>query len=305
MIHLKGIVYAALSSSTFGLAPLFTVILLQEGLSPFDVLTYRWGVASLALLPFVLASGWRFRLDRRNFGAVFLLSLLRAGCSFSLVLAYANIATGVASTIHFLYPLAVAVAMTLLFHERFSGVLFTAIVISLAGAVLLSAGEIRSEGGNPTIGIVAACFSVVSYAGYIIGVRKTRAAQVESTALTFLVMAIGAVLFAVAGSLTTGLHAVTEGRTWGNILGLALPATAISNIALVKAIKAIGPTLSSILGALEPLTAVAIGVFYFGEPLTIAGIAGMALVIIAVMIVVIYDGKRPTATTPIPPASEL
>ena len=190
MIHLKGIVYAALSSSTFGLAPLFTVILLQEGLSPFDVLTYRWGVASLALLPFVLASGWRFRLDRRNFGAVFLLSLLRAGCSFSLVLAYANIATGVASTIHFLYPLAVAVAMTLLFHERFSGVLFTAIVISLAGAVLLSAGEIRSEGGNPTIGIVAACFSVVSYAGYIIGVRKTRAAQVESTALTFLVMAI-------------------------------------------------------------------------------------------------------------------
>ena len=153
--------------------------------------------------------------------------------------------------------------------------------------------------------IVAACFSVVSYAGYIIGVRKTRAAQVESTALTFLVMAIGAVLFAVAGSLTTGLHAVTEGRTWGNILGLALPATAISNIALVKAIKAIGPTLSSILGALEPLTAVAIGVLYFGEPLTIAGIAGMALVIIAVMIVVIYDGKRPTATTPIPPASEL
>ena len=56
---------------------------------------------------------------------------------------------------------------------------------------------------------------------------------------------------------------------------------------------------------LEPLTAVAIGVLYFGEPLTIAGIAGMALVIIAVMIVVIYDGKRPTATTPIPPASEL
>ena len=90
--------------------------------------------------------------------------------------------------------------------------------------------------------------------------RKSRAAQVESTTLTLLVMAIGAALFAAAGSLTSGLHWVDDSRTWGNILGLAIPATAVSNIALVKAIKAIGPTLTSILGAMEPLTAVLIGV---------------------------------------------
>ena len=54
----KGIAYAALSSSTFGLAPLFTVTLLRDGFSPFEVLTYRWGVASAALL----LSYW---LDRR------------------------------------------------------------------------------------------------------------------------------------------------------------------------------------------------------------------------------------------------
>ena len=113
----KGIAYAALSSSTFGLAPLFTVTLLRDGFSPFEVLTYRWGVASAALLLFGLATGRRLRIARRDFGVVFLLSLFRAGCSLSLVFAYANIATGVASTIHFLYPLAVALAMTLFFRE--------------------------------------------------------------------------------------------------------------------------------------------------------------------------------------------
>ena len=55
----KGIAYAALSSSTFGLAPLFTVTLLRDGFSPFEVLTYRWGVASAALLLFGLATGRR------------------------------------------------------------------------------------------------------------------------------------------------------------------------------------------------------------------------------------------------------
>ena len=202
----KGIAYAALSSSTFGLAPLFTVTLLRDGFSPFKVLTYRWGVASVALLLFGLATGRRLRIARRDFGVVFLLSLFRAGCSLSLVFAYANIATGVASTIHFLYPLAVA-------------------------------------------------------------------------------------LFAAAGSLTSGLHWVDDSRTWGNILGLAIPATAVSNIALVKAIKAIGPTLTSILGAMEPLTAVLIGVLHFGEPFTAAGIAGVVLSVAAVTIVVTQGGK--------------
>ena len=49
MLRVKGILWAALSSSTFGLAPLFTLLLLGVGYSSFEVLTYRWGVASLCL----------------------------------------------------------------------------------------------------------------------------------------------------------------------------------------------------------------------------------------------------------------
>ena len=49
MKNFKGIVYAALSSSTFGLAPLFSILLLSDGFSSFEVLSYRWGVASLTL----------------------------------------------------------------------------------------------------------------------------------------------------------------------------------------------------------------------------------------------------------------
>ena len=49
MKNFKGIIYAALSSSTFGLAPLFSILLLSDGFSSFEVLSYRWGVASLTL----------------------------------------------------------------------------------------------------------------------------------------------------------------------------------------------------------------------------------------------------------------
>ncbi len=288
---IKGYIYAALSSSTFGLAPFFTLSLLATGFSSFEVLTYRWGIASLALAVFGLMLKEPFRISPQDWGTVFLLSLLRAATSFSLVIAYQYIASGVASTIHFMYPLAVAVAMMCVFGERKSFTVLFAVSISLIGAGLLSSGEINSGGENRITGMIAAISSVFFYGGYIIGIRKSRAAHIPSTAFTCYVMALGALFFIIGGMFTGGIRLVTDGYTWLNILGLALPATAISNITLVKAIKHIGPTLTSIFGALEPLTAVAIGYSIFHEKFTLAGAIGIALILAAVTVVVMYEKK--------------
>lgn len=287
MNRVKGILWAGVSSSTFGLAPLFTLLLLAEGYSSFEVLTYRWGVASLCLGAYGLLAGCNFRLSGRELGTVFLLSLFRAATSLSLVIAYQNIATGVASTIHFMYPLVVALVMICFFGERGSVWIFAAIALSIVGAVLLSAGNVDSSRGDTLVGIVASVVSVVAYGGYIVGVRRSRAAQIDSTALTCYVMAFGALFFLVGGCFTGGIRLETDPHTWLYILGIALPATAVSNMALVKAIRHIGPTLTSIFGAMEPLTAVVIGIWVFSEPFTVQGAAGILLIVAAVTIVVV------------------
>lgn len=287
MSRIKGMTYAFVSSSTFGLAPFFTLSLLSMGYSSFEVLSYRWGVASICLVLFGIMNGYNFCLKSKELTTVFLLSLFRATTSFSLVIAYQYIASGVASTIHFMYPLAVALTMMLFFKEKKSGWILSAIVISIIGAILLSSGDIGTESNHTTLGIIAATISVFSYGGYIIGVRKTRAAEINSTVLTCYVMGFGALIFILGAFLTGGLRLETQGNTWLYILGLALPATAISNMALVKAIKNIGPTLTSIFGAMEPLTAVIIGIFVFHESFTLKGACGILLIIAAVLIVVL------------------
>ena len=171
MDNIKGYIYAAASSSTFGLAPFFTISLLSSGFSSFEVLAYRWGVASFTLIIFGIFLGETFYINRKDFGTVFILSLFRAATSLSLVIAYQHIASGVASTIHFMYPLAVALAMMFFFREKKSFSILFAVVISLIGAALLSSGEIDFKGGNTTIGLIAAICSVFFYGGYII--RKT------------------------------------------------------------------------------------------------------------------------------------
>ena len=293
MERAKGILYAALSSSTFGLAPLFTLLLLAGGYSPFEALSYRWGVAALFLGVLAVFSGRSFRLGRRELVTVFLLSLFRAATSLSLIIAYQHIASGVASTIHFMYPLAVALAMMCFFREKGSAWVFAAIGMSVVGAVLLSLGNVDFTVENSALGMVSACVSVFSYGGYIVGVRKSRAVEIDSAVLTCYVMGLGALYFILGGLLTGGVRIETDGMTWLCILGLALPATALSNMTLVQAIKRIGPTLTSIFGALEPLTAVVIGVAVFGEPFTAQGAAGILLIVAAVSVVVLRTGRRP------------
>ncbi len=59
MNRIKGILYAAVSSATFGLAPFFSISLLAIGYSSFEVLTYRWGVATVVLLVFAFLTKWK------------------------------------------------------------------------------------------------------------------------------------------------------------------------------------------------------------------------------------------------------
>ena len=292
MNRIKGILYAAVSSSTFGLAPFFSLTLLLAGFSAFEVLSYRWGVATIALTLFGWCSGCSFRLEKKDFLVVLLLSLLRAVTSFSLLIAYQNIATGVASTIHFMYPLAVSLVMMYFFQEKKSLWVMFAVFMSLLGAALLSSGELEAKNGDTIVGLVAACVSVFSYAGSIVGVRMTRAVRINSTVLTCYVMGLGTVLYFIGALTTSGLQLVADGYTWLIILGLALPATAISNITLVRAIKYAGPTLTSILGAMEPLTAVVIGVFVFKELFTLNSAIGIILILLAVSVVIFRKQKN-------------
>lgn len=292
MNRIKGILYAAVSSSTFGLAPFFSLTLLLAGFSAFEVLSYRWGVATIALTLFGWCSGCSFRLEKKDFLVVLLLSLLRAVTSFSLLIAYQNIATGVASTIHFMYPLAVSLVMMYFFQEKKSLWVMFAVFMSLLGAALLSSGELEAKNGDTIVGLVAACVSVFSYAGYIVGVRMTRAVRINSTVLTCYVIGLGTVLYFIGALTTSGLQLVADGYTWLIIWGLALPATAISNITLVRAIKYAGPTLTSILGAMEPLTAVVIGVFVFKELFTLNSAIGIILILLAVSVVIFRKQKN-------------
>ena len=292
----RGIVDAVISSSSFGFSPFFSVSLLALGLGTMDILSYRWGIAALALCIIAAAGRKSLKVSGKEFGKIFLLSIFRALTSFTLLIGYASIASGVASTIHFTYPVVVAFCMMFIFGEKKSPVIIVAIILSVIGAYCLAAGDTAEvPDGDKTKGILASAASVLCYAGYVILLRKTGADSIESTKLTIYVLGLSAAYFIAAGSMTGGIRIVTEPEGWLYILGISIVCTMVSNYFLVNAVRNAGPTLASVFGALEPLTAVLTGVLFLNERLSPINIAGIALILCTVTIVVVYQKRQGNA----------
>lgn len=294
-ITLNGLFYAAISSASFGFSPLFSIGLLTAGLSNTDILSYRWAIAGLVLMIYAAVKKKTLRLNSfEEFWKIGLLSALRALTSITLLIGYANIASGVATTINFMYPVIVLLCMMLFHGEEKSFINLGAIGLSIAGVYLLASGDgLRIAGGNTTLGLVCSIISAVSFAAYYILIKRLKADKIEVVKFTTWIMMLSALYFITAGLISHGkITIVTNGKLWIYILGLGLWATMVSNFTGVKAVRRIGPTLTSILGALQPLTAVALGVLFLDEHLGFKTITGMILIMISVMLVVTHQNTK-------------
>lgn len=296
-LRINGMFYAALSSASFGFSPLFSLGLLAAGLSNFDTLSYRWLIAVIVLMIYAACKKKTLRLlSFDEAWKVILLSALRATTSLTLLIGYANISSGISSTINFMYPVIVALCMMIFFREKRTWVDFVAIIGSFFGVYLLASGDsIIVEGGNTRLGLICSLISAFSFAAYYIVMKQVKADKIEVVKFTTWIMMLCAFYFIACAVIFEGkLTFVTDGRCWLNILGLGLWSTMVSNITGVKAIRRIGPTLTSILGALQPLTAVILGVLFLGEHLYLRSVVGISCIVIAVLIIVMHQqGSKP------------
>ena len=293
-ITINGIFYAVISSMSFGFSPLFSLALITVGLTDFDILSYRWLIAGLVLLIYALCKKKSLRLNSFDEAwKIILLSALRALTSVTLLIGYVNISSGIAATINFMYPVIVTLSMVLFFGEKRSLVDYMAIVASIFGVYLLASGDsIVAHDGNTKLGLACSLISAFSFAAYYIVMKQVKADKIEVVKFTTWVMMLSATYFIVCALIFNGkLTIVTDAKSWLNILGLGLWATMVSNITGVKGIRRIGPTMTSVLGAVQPVTAVILGVLFLGEHLYLRSLIGITIILIAVCIIVIHQKK--------------
>ena len=266
--------------------PLGALFLYEEGLNVNSVIFYRFIFASILLAIFMLIKKDSFYLKFKEIILLALLGLLFGISAISLFNSFLYMDAGLASTVLFIYPIFVAIIMALFFKEKNSIITILSIIFAFLGVVLLY----ESDGANVSnFGIFLVIVSSLCYAIYIVIINQYL--KISALKVTFYSMLFCTITILIHSFFDSSLNIMplVNFNMWFYTIFLALVPTIISLLFLIKAIQIVGSTSASILGALEPLTAVLIGVYVFNEKITFWLVIGIVFILLGVILIVLKD----------------
>ena len=285
--RLKGILCGVGAAVSYGMNPLGALPLYADGINTTTVLFYRYGLAVILLGLFMAVERKSFSITLKEFAILVPLGVLFALSSLTLFASFHFMDAGVASTLLFVYPVMVAIIMAIFFKERITFVTVLSILLSLSGIALLYRG---GDGGVlDTTGVLFVMLSSLTYALYIVIVNKS-SLRMSSLKLTFYVLLVGVLLITSCSFFGDGearIQILTTPSMWLHASILAVFPTIVSLLLMVVAVHEIGSTPTAVIGALEPLTAVMLGVTLFGEELTLRLSVGITLILSAVILIIL------------------
>jgi drug/metabolite transporter (DMT)-like permease len=144
------------------------------------------------------------------------------------------------------------------------------------------------------MGVLLVVISSLAYAVYIVVVNQS-SIRMSSLKLTYYVLLVCMLSLLTYSLISSDLHLMLPPslRAWFFACWLGLVPTVLSLVLMTIAVHEVGATPTAIMGALEPLTAVAIGVMVFDESLTFRLVVGIVLILSSVLLIVL--GKRSSA----------
>ena len=285
-----GYLCGILSGVAYGTNPLFGLPLLNDYHMPVEsVLFYRYISATICMMIWVVVRHKHQMLSFRQSWLMVVLGIFFAMSSIFLFTSYRYIPSGIATTIIYLEPVLVALIMVAL-KKYPTWQKWLAIVVSFIGVILLCQPD--PSASYQWQGFVFAFLSALSYAFYLVIVNCSKRIKTISGAfLSLITLAIGSLMFFIY-SMPEGIVSIPDLKSFGLVMGLGIVPTIGSLVTMTYATRAIGATTTAILGVMEPITAICIGVLVFGEPLTFFIVLGFLITVGAIVFMTLTEKKQ-------------
>ncbi len=274
--RLAGTLLALTSAASFGIMPVLTKVVYDDGVGVVGVLSLRFSAAAVLLL--VLARLRREALPRgRQLVMLFLLGavgyVVESLCYF---VALTRISAGLTALLLYLYPALVVVLTAFLTRRRPPTRASACVAVATVGTAL-TIGPVH---GGQWTGVLLGLASALSYGIYIV-VSSRQAAGIGPFATAAVVMGGAAVVYD-AGALATRAAVPHRGSAWLALAAVALVGTVLAVSAFFAALERLGPADTAVISTFEPVVSVAVAALALGESLSAVQLAGGALVLLAV-----------------------
>lgn len=287
----KGLLFVMAAAVLFGVMPLWAVKVYDCGGNPVFLSFCRFAL-SLPLLYALdrrLYPAGRARVPAGRFALVCVPYVLTPSLLF---LSYTFIASGVASTLHFLFPAVVLLLCRAVFRQKIPPVKYLCCLMCIAGVALFYTTGDSAHGA----GLLLALLSALTYGVYVVYLPASGLQErLSPFRLTLWLNLAGTVLLAL---LVTAMDAWAFSLSWAGWLytlllswGTAVGATMLFQ----RGVKLCGAQNAALFSVLEPLTSVVCGLLLLREPWSPRILTGIALILGAVFLLSLWDFRAAKA----------
>ncbi len=273
-----GVIVALAAAAGFSFANVSANVAEDGGSTPLTLAAFRFLVPAVALVVWLPLSGVSLAMPRRDAAVSVILGIVTALYAWALLKSFALIPFALTILIFYLFPLLAAVIVAALGFEKFAWKTGAAIVASLIGLAL--ALKVQAGSLDP-VGLLLAVFAALGLAIVIVVSSRIFGKGDPRPATLYMAASASALLFVICA--VSGDFALPQSSAgwFGFIAASAIYAAAM--IAFFIAISLIGPVLSSLLSYADAVISACLGVVVLHQPLTLVQIAGVALVIVALV----------------------
>ena len=272
----KGYIYTALSAIIFGLMPLLTKIIIARGATSLTIAFFRVFYVTVVLFFVLKIKKIDLRLEKRDFLSAILTSIFGSGLTIIILNeSYNYVDTGIATSLHFLYPLFVAILCCFFYGEKIKKKQIISLSFALVGIICF-----MSKVNGSLFGYFLAITSGLTYAFYLVKMDKTGLVKMNALKLSFYLALFTTIEIFTMNLFMQDVVFKMDAIAYGLLLVLALSSSFLATVLLQKGVLLLGSTRASFICLLEPVTSMIMGILWLNEALTFnKGLGGLAIII--------------------------
>lgn len=282
----KGLTFGILAGFIYGFTPILGKLTYLEGSNPMSLTFYR----NLLSIPFFFVmlkyNKVPLKVEKKQSKQLAILGFLASVTALSLYGSYNYISVGMSTTIHYIYPVLVTAACIVIFNDKISKDKVVSLILSTIGITLFFEGSIN------IIGIFMAFLSGVFFAGYLLFMDKSGLNTIYPFKITFYTATFSSLYLFIFGIISKNLVFSMTFKGWFFTILVAVFVSFLANTFVALGVKYVGPTVTSIVGMLEPITSIVMGILFLSEPLTLRNILACVLILLGVLIVTLAKEKN-------------
>ena len=277
-----GSIQIGLASICFGTLPLLTSMGYRGGANAITILAIRFTIASILIWGYLLITKKKFTVTAKQLGVFAIASVLGYGimawCYFT---SFKYIPSSMSAMILFTYPVMVTYLSSVFLKTRITSATVLALILVTIGGVLMTWGQLSFN----LFGIFLAIVTTFLYSSYIVFLGSRFTYGLEPTVLMAYIILFAAIFCSGLAILTGELTFALTPSAWGAIIFMAIMVTVVAMMLFYAGVQKVGPSLASILGNIEPITAFLLGLVILGEHANLRQWLGSGLILGGVLFV--------------------